>query len=168
MMKQIAWVVVIGLVSGLSGCIPDPETTCTKTVDTAPLGIPPALLERDLAAIDAFLAANKITAVKDPQGIRYVITEPGSGSDTPCLETKVRVLYTGKLLTTGDVFDASAAPVEFPLYVLITGWQIVLPKLPRGAKATVYIPSVLAYGSQAVGKIPANSNLIFDLELIDF
>ncbi len=169
MMKQcVGLCVIMCLVLGFSGCLPDGEELCTKTVDTAPLGIPPALLARDVADIDAYLAANNITAVKDPQGVRYVVTQPGSSSDTPCLESRVRVIYTGKLLATGDVFDSSATPVEFRLAGLITGWQIAFPKLARGTKATLYIPSVLAYGSQAVGKIPPNSNLIFDVELIDF
>jgi FKBP-type peptidyl-prolyl cis-trans isomerase FkpA len=152
----------------LPGCLPDNEPVCTKVVDTAPLGIPPALLERDVAAIDAYLVANSITAVKDPQGIRYVITQPGSGNETPCLESRIRVVYTGRLLATGDVFDSTAVPVDFFLGGLITGWQMAFPKLTRNAKATLYIPSVLGYGSQAVGKIPPNSNLIFEVDLVDF
>lgn len=167
-MRSIVSVFLVAILAGFTGCLPDPEKVCTKTVDTAPLGIPPALLDRDVAAIDLFLTTNKITAVKDPQGVRYTVTEQGSGSDTPCLESRIRVVYTGKLMTTGAIFDAAAAPVEFSLLGLIPGWQIAFPKLTRGSKATLYIPSVLAYGAQAVGKIPANSNLIFEVELIGF
>lgn len=167
-MRRLLIYAALAAIVCLTGCLPDGEDLCTKTLDTAPLGIPPAVLEREVSAIDAYLTANRITAVKDPQGVRYVVTEPGRTSDTPCLESRVRVVYTGKLLATGDVFDSSAAPVEFRLSGLIAGWQIAFPKLARGTKATLYIPSVLAYGAQAVGKIPPNSNLIFEVELIDF
>jgi FKBP-type peptidyl-prolyl cis-trans isomerase FkpA len=168
MMRLIFWGCWVSVLLTFSSCLPDNEEVCTKVVDTAPLGIPPALLERDVAAIDSYLAANSITAVKDPQGVRYVVSQPGTNNDTPCLESRVRVIYTGKLLATGDVFDSSTVPVDFPLAGLITGWQIAFPKLTRGSKATLYIPSVLAYGSRAVGKIPPNSNLIFEVELLDF
>jgi FKBP-type peptidyl-prolyl cis-trans isomerase FkpA len=49
---------------------------------------------------------------------------------------------------------------------LIVGWQKGLPLISSGGKITLYIPPSLGYGSAAAGSIPANSILIFDIELI--
>jgi FKBP-type peptidyl-prolyl cis-trans isomerase FkpA len=58
--------------------------------------------------------------------------------------------------------------VEFPLYQLIEGWQIGIPKFGKGGKGKLLVPSRLGYGSSDRGSIPANSTLIFDIELLDW
>ncbi len=122
----------------------------------------------DSVAIDSYLAANNIKAEKGSRGLRYVITKMGSGQK-PSLESTVKVNYKGMLLDNGSVFDQSQAPIEFPLSNLIQGWQIGFQLLPKGSKATLYIPSTLGYGQNGSPPvIPANANLIFDVELIDF
>jgi FKBP-type peptidyl-prolyl cis-trans isomerase FkpA/FKBP-type peptidyl-prolyl cis-trans isomerase FklB len=50
---------------------------------------------------------------------------------------------------------------------LIKGWQIGIPLMKKGGKATFYVPSELGYGGNDMGAIPPNSILIFDIELID-
>ncbi len=128
--------------------------------------VPPAVqLERDIVIIDDYLAANGINAEKDTTGIRYVIHTLGTGP-SPSLSTCVRVNYTGTLLSDGSQFDANPS-MKFALGGLITGWRIMFPKLPQGSKATLYIPSVYAYGTVSQDKIPANSNLIFEVEVLD-
>ncbi|MBK8144619.1 MAG: FKBP-type peptidyl-prolyl cis-trans isomerase [Bacteroidetes bacterium] len=88
--------------------------------------------------------------------------------------------YRGKLLD-GTTFDSNIdsafnhmTPFEFPLGVnrVIRGWDEGVALLPLGSKATFYIPSRLGYAAQAVPGnpnnpkgIPANSILIFDVEL---
>jgi FKBP-type peptidyl-prolyl cis-trans isomerase len=86
------------------------------------------------------------------------------------------VNYTGKLLN-GQVFDSNTDPSfkhpePFNLTVgrgqVIKGWDEGLQLLNKGTKATFYIPSSLAYGSQDRSpQIPANSILVFDVELMD-
>jgi FKBP-type peptidyl-prolyl cis-trans isomerase len=122
-------------------------------------------LAEDVAAIDSYLAANSIDAVKDSSGIRYVIHTDGTGP-LPIRANCIQVNYTGKLLSDGSQFD-SKSNFKYPLGLMITGWQVVLPKIHQGSKVTLYIPSGYAYGSAKQDGIPANSNLIFDIELLN-
>lgn len=136
---------------------------------------PAQQLAKDVAAIDKYLTANNITAIKDDSGLRYVVSAVGSGTP-PTLASNLKVKYRGTLLSTGAVFDQSAnypaTPTTFfntPLSGLIQGWQIAFVNLGKGSVATLYIPSGLAYGTASPSSaIPPNSNLIFDVTLIDF
>ncbi len=81
----------------------------------------------------------------------------------------VSVNYTGKL-ENGTVFDTSVgkAPIQFPLgqgYV-IKGWELGLLGMKVGGKRLLIIPPDMAYGDKATGPIPANSTLIFEVELV--
>ena len=118
--------------------------------------------------IQQYLSDNSIDATKDDSGIYYIITEEGTG-DHPDINSEVTVRYKG-YLTDGTVFDETTgnSTATFPLSGLIRGWQIGIPKLKQGGKGTFFIPSDLGYGDQATGNIPANSVLIFDIELVSF
>jgi len=130
-------------------------------------------LASDTVAIDNYLNTNSISAIKDKTGIRYVITQLGTGSN-PNLYSKVKINYTGKLLSTGTVFfTGSNEPSDiFDSRVInyLNGFQAALLKLPAGSKATVYIPSGLGFGAQSFTSgsvsIAANSNLIYEIELV--
>ena len=107
-----------------------------------------------------------INAVKTREGLRYVITQIGSG-DFPTVSSTVKANYKGMLMSNGTVFEQG--PLEYPLSNFIQGWQIGFQKLQRGGKATLYIPSSLAYGiNGSPPQIPSNANLVFEVELIDF
>ena len=120
----------------------------------------------DIAAIDAYLLENEITAQTDETGIRYVINKEGTGGKAD-LCSIATVTYQGKLMSNGAVFDSRDTPISFPLRNLIVGWQIGIPKVKEGGTITLYLPSVYSYGSRANGDIPANSNLIFEITLLD-
>jgi len=135
---------------------------CNKNTPAVPVTVQ---LERDIETIDQYLADNGITAIKDTTGIRYVIHTLGTGP-MPTLSNCIMVNYTGTLLSDGSQFDSNPS-LKYPLGGLITGWKVVFPKLPQGSKATLYIPSVYAYGTASQTKIPANSNLIFEVELLN-
>jgi peptidylprolyl isomerase len=107
--------------------------------------------------------------VKTASGLEYTITEKGTGIQ-PQNGDKVKVHYTGKL-TNDTVFDSSiprGEPFEFKLGagLVIKGWDEALLLLHVGDKATLKLTPELGYGVQANGKIPANSTLIFDVELV--
>ena len=85
----------------------------------------------------------------------------------PDLSSVVTVAYTGKL-TDGIIFDqSSSVGISFPLTNVIQGWQEGIPLFSEGGTGKLLIPSALGYGSNAIGSIPANSVLIFDIELLD-
>lgn len=124
--------------------------------------------------IQDYLAANKIKASKTASGLYYKIDRPGSGVQAEAGK-KVTVNYTGKLMD-GEVFDSNVdpkfnhvQPFEFGLGQgqVIKGWDEGVALLKKGTKATLYIPSTLAYGANGQGPIKPNSVLIFDVEVVD-
>jgi FKBP-type peptidyl-prolyl cis-trans isomerase len=125
--------------------------------------------ETDAKAITDYVSKNNLGNVqKTASGLHYVITQPGTGKQATPMST-VSVKYTGKLLD-GTVFDSSerqgGKPVEFPLNQVIPGWTEGIALLKEGSKATLIIPSEMAYGPQGRPGIPKNSVLVFDVELI--
>lgn len=119
---------------------------------------------------DAFMAANakkegmKITA----SGIQYEVLTKGTGTVFPTPKDKVTTHYHGTLID-GTVFDSSVErgkPIDFPVTGVIKGWQEMLQLMKVGDKLRVYIPPHLAYGSRDQNKIPGNSVLIFEMELL--
>ncbi|MDL5050877.1 FKBP-type peptidyl-prolyl cis-trans isomerase [Oscillatoria amoena NRMC-F 0135] len=154
---------LIALPAVFAGCSDD---ECTSQVSQSRLdAVNQTKLTQDVAAIDAYLDSEGIVAIEDATGMRYVVTQEGSGAK-PCLESAITFKYKGMLLTDGSVFDQNTTGLTYPLNQLILGWQIVLPKLKAGSKATLYIPSGYGYGASALTGIPANSNLIFEIELV--
>ena len=131
------------------------------------------LSEKQLAideeVIKKFIADKGLKAERDPSGLYYVVEEAGS-AEKPGLQNQVTVHYHGTL-TDGTVFDSSVdrgKPATFPLNGVVPGWQVGIPKFGKGGKGKLIIPSTMAYGPRPAGKIPPNSCLIFDVEVIDF
>lgn len=118
-----------------------------------------------------FLAKNKIDVEPTASGLYYVVTEPGNGGK-PDVGKPVTMHYTGKLLN-GEVFESSyelGQPLHFMLGIgqVIPGWDEGIQLMSKGEKGVLYIPYYLAYGERDMGKIPPFSNLIFEVELVDF
>ena len=109
--------------------------------------------------------------VTTPSGLKYIDEIIGTGT-TPKGGDKVKVHYTGTL-EDGTKFDSSHdrdKPFSFPLGQgrVIKGWDEAIALMSKGEKRTLIIPPELGYGSRSKGKIPSNSTLIFEVELIDF
>jgi len=112
--------------------------------------------------------AKKAGVKTTASGLQYKVIKEGSGKK-PAATNVVRVHYTGKL-TNGTVFDSSVGgePIEFPLNQVIPGWTEGLQLMTVGSKYELTIPSHLGYGAQEIpGVIPANSVLVFEVELLD-
>jgi peptidylprolyl isomerase len=111
----------------------------------------------------------KPITMKTASGLEYTIKEKGTGKK-PANGDKVVVHYTGKL-TNDTVFDSSKGrqPFAFTLGAgqVIRGWDEAFLLLQVGDKATIKFGPELGYGPQAMGGIPANSTLVFDVELLD-
>jgi peptidylprolyl isomerase len=108
-------------------------------------------------------------AVTTASGLRYIDEVVGTG-ESPSAGRKVRVHYTGTL-TDGTKFDSSVdrgTPFEFVIGVgqVIKGWDEGVMSMRVGGKRKLIIPPALGYGPSGTGKIPPNSTLNFDVELL--
>ena len=102
-------------------------------------------------------------------GLKYSVVAQGQG-EKPTASDYVVVHYVGKL-PDGTVFDSSLSrgePAVFQLGQVIKGWTEGLQLMSKGAKYRFDIPPELAYGAEGnPPRIPANQNLIFEVELLD-
>lgn len=104
-------------------------------------------------------------------GVKYIETKHGYGSVWPNKNDNVRTHYEG-FLTDGTIFDSSRQRGEtavFNISQVILGMQELLELMTKGTRVTAYIPAELAWGNDGVnGHIPPKSDVIFDIELLDF
>lgn len=121
-----------------------------------------------------YLQENNISVEPTESGLYFIETAPGTGGPVE-RGAMVTVHYIGRLLT-GEKFDASydhnpPEPIEFALGTgrVIPGWDEGIGYMSIGSKATLVIPSSLAYGDRPPpgGIIKAFSPLVFDVELVD-
>jgi FKBP-type peptidyl-prolyl cis-trans isomerase FkpA len=106
--------------------------------------------------------------VTTPSGLQYKVVQPGApGAARPTDSDVALINYEGKLLN-GTTFDKSQQPTPMPVAGVVPGFSEALKLMPKGAKYRVWIKPALGYGAEAKGPIPANSTLVFDIELIDF
>ncbi len=120
---------------------------------------------------NSFLTANKanLGVVETASGLQYQIVKKGDGSVHPSAKSTVKVHYHGTLLD-GTVFDSSVErnePISFPLNRVIKGWTEGLQLMVAGDTFKFFIPSDLAYGNAATGKIKPGSVLIFEVDLLE-
>ena len=135
---------------------------------------------KDEKTLKTYFASHHINPVKTSSGLYYTVKEEGKG-EKPLGGDSVTMNYTGTLVD-GTKFDSNTdtafhhvQPFQFVLGrgAVIKGWDEGVALLKTGSKATLYIPSPMAYGQQArpggganPKGIPANSILLFDVELV--
>jgi FKBP-type peptidyl-prolyl cis-trans isomerase len=153
-MKKMILLASIALIA-VSACTKKPEATDASTsTATAP------------AASTTQVAQ---TATTEP---KVEVTDVVVGNGTEATAGKdVVVHYTGTL-KDGTKFDSSVdrnEPFPFKLGVgqVIKGWDQGVQGMKVGGKRKLVIPAGLAYGDKAIGKIPANSTLLFEVELLN-
>ena len=118
---------------------------------------------------DSYLTENaKKEGIKaTASGLQYKVITEGKGKK-PKAEEVVEVHYRGKLID-GTEFDSSHSrgqPSVFPVKAVIPGWTEALQLMPVGSKWELYIPPQLAYGERGNARIPGNSVLVFEVELL--
>jgi FKBP-type peptidyl-prolyl cis-trans isomerase FklB len=129
-----------------------------------------AMNEESAKAGKKFLEENgkREGVVTTDSGLQYEVLQKAEGPQ-PKASDVVTVHYEGKL-TDGSVFDSSierGTPIDLPVSGVIPGWVEGLQLMHVGEKYKLYIPSELAYGEQSpTPAIPANSVLVFELELL--
>jgi peptidylprolyl isomerase len=116
----------------------------------------------------------KAPSITVPKGVKAptkLVSEYILEGDGPVVKASDTLLlqYKGVLWTTGKTFDASYSHGQlaaFPLAQLIKGWQQGLAGKKVGSRVMLVTPPALAYGSQAQTGIPANSTLVFSLDIL--
>src|SRR4029434_662190 len=131
----------------LAGCKPPPVTPANNSSATKP----------------------NSTMTTTASGLKYEVLKKGTGTVSPKATDTVKVHYHGTLLN-GTVFDSSVQrgePISFGLNQVIPGWTEGVQLMKVGDKFKFTIPPALAYGENSPSpKIPANSTLVFEVELL--
>lgn len=138
------------------------------------------LVAKDDKALQAYFKKKTIVPIKTASGLYYTVIEEGTGEKAMPNDTVV-MNYTGYFMD-GKKFDSNVdtafrhvQPFTFVLGrgSVVKGWDEGIALMKQGGKATFYLPSGLAYGPQSrpgspanPGGIPANSILLFDVELV--
>ncbi len=122
------------------------------------------------AVIQKYIKDKKLKAEKHESGLYVVYENKGEGDEIKP-QAMVSVHYTGGLLD-GSVFDSSKGkdPFAFPVMTanVIEGWDVGISLFKKGGKGKLLIPSYMGYGERGAGdRIPANSILIFDVEVVN-
>lgn len=131
------------------------------------MGVKGTRLSSDIATIDSYLQNHSMVAQHDDSGIRYTLDKIDSTTAKPGAADFITVTYTERVLNADTLIASVNTPVKIALKDQVTGWRIMLPKyLSEGSAITMYVPSGYAYGSTPSAAIPANSNLVYVVNLI--
>lgn len=140
---------------------------CNKDKDTFDAEAQKAV---DQNRIQEYLTANNLTANQTASGLNYIITDPGTGADLKAGDV-VSVHYRGFFLDGTDFDNSFNTGSPFTLRLgareAIPGFDEGLTLLKSGSKATLFIPSHLAYGREGQSSIGPNTNLGFEVELVN-
>ena len=144
----------------------------TKSFQSAVLGTVSAATLLAVPAVPATAATPtpakpELTCkVKTPEGLSYTVIKAGKG-EKPGPDSRVEVNYSGRLATDGSEFD-SGERAKFKVGGVIVGFAQGLKLMQSGGKYRLCIPAALGYGAEESGPIPANSDLVFEVELLSF
>jgi FKBP-type peptidyl-prolyl cis-trans isomerase FklB len=161
--------VIRGIKDGLQG--KTPSATDQQQLQAYARSSGEAMAARNETAAKEFLAKNgkEKGMITTASGLQYKILAAGDKKAPPIANTDtVTVEYRGKLIN-GTEFDSSysrGVPATFPVNGVIKGWQEALVLMKPGAKWQLFIPPELAYGPRTQAKIPSNSLLIFDVNVV--
>ena len=141
-------------------------------------------LKTDIGVLKTLADDNNLEYQETEEGVLYVVLEEGNG-EFPQIGQKVSVNYTVRMMDSTFVDSSNEelakannvynpqrpyGPIEFDLGGpgIIQGWNMGIPKFSKGGKGVLLVPSKFAYGERGRGQIGPNTNLIFDIEVVDF
>ena len=126
---------------------------------------PGSLTKLWLGVVAAVAIAGGVAWAAMPPLVAVKTIKAGEGP-SPTASDVVLINYTGRL-PSGKVFDKQEnAPIA--LDGVVPGFVQALAQMQKGGSYKVRIPAPLGYGDKAAGEIPANSDILFDVDLIDF
>jgi FKBP-type peptidyl-prolyl cis-trans isomerase len=114
--------------------------------------------------IQSLLKKNRWSMVKSESGVYEQTLKEGDGNEIH-LGDVIIVEYKGHL-SNGTIFDKTTKPIELPLSSLIAGWKEVLVGKKVGCETRFICPPHMAYGRSVRDRIPENSILIFEVNVI--
>ena len=104
-------------------------------------------------------------AQRTASGVGYSVLKTAQGVK-PTDGSYVLVNYIGYLAATGATFD-QAMQAPMPVAGVIPGFAEGIKLMPKGSIYRICVPAAQGYGAEDKGPIPANSNLVFQVELLD-
>lgn len=157
------WLLPILLISILfTGCV---KTQSALEAYRAQAAIDDKIVGQYLDAHSLRGVAKKVT---DTSGAYYMVLDTGKGNDIFTSSTQITVGDTCRLLTTGDtVAETNQFHPSYVMGQVILGWQLGIPKIKRGGRIRLFLPSRYAYGPSVQGNIPKNAILDFTVQLYD-
>lgn len=164
MPRLICWISLPLLATPLLAGVQAVHGATPATASPKPAEPNPGIIPLPLMPIVS--ASQRACAAKTPSGLGYTMLRAGAGAQ-PAGEDTVLVNYVGYLAATGAVFDQNMQ-TPMPVGGVIPGFSEGLQLLSRAAIVRLCIPAAMAYGEQASDTIPANSDLVFQVELLDF
>lgn len=120
----------------------------------------------DLAIIDNYLLEEGIEAQEHSSGIRFINTVVGDGA-SPLKGERASIKIKFSLLNEVVVFEDTIGLTASLSDPTISALQLMIPEMKTGGEMKLFAPSGLCFGAISATGIPANSNLIFTIELLD-
>lgn len=185
-MRRLLVIASVGALSALAGCgsstppaspapasAPPPAASSaadTPTAAATPLPAVPGVPALTGNPTDVTKASQAKAGAGQPPS-KLVTQDVVVGKGNPAVLTDtVNVRYTGTLYSDGTQFDSSWSagnePVSFPLNQVVPGFAQGITGMQPGGRRVMVIPPDLGYGGQANGPIPANSTLVFVVDLV--
>lgn len=122
-------------------------------------------INKELSAIDQYLKANNTDPViSDAQTLSRIVIKSYGNDAPPHTGENVKVSYTASTFPAGTTFDAGTLDEKID-NISIPGLQSSLTAILKGSHAIIYIPSKYAFGSAGTTSVPANTTVVYDINL---
>lgn len=128
---------------------------------------------KEFAAVQKYVKDKNLNAKITKDSVFVVLDNPGDLTAKADSGLEVAVKYEGRLMSNDTIFDSNlkkddSLKIVLGQHMVIPGWESGLKEFGKGGKGKIIVPAFMGYGPQPMGdKIPANSNLVFSVEVLD-